>query len=70
MLIPSGEPRVELGVEQIQARIIGYNGRYKFTGATHAVVHGRGPGHAKKKKERDLSAHVSETCEYGIGILY
>ena len=55
-------PRVELGVEQIRAGIIGYNGRYKFAGATHAAVHGRGPGHAKKKEE-DLSAHVSETCE-------
>jgi hypothetical protein len=34
LVIPSGAPRVELGVEQIRARIIGYSGRYKFVGAT------------------------------------
>jgi hypothetical protein len=33
LVIPSGAPRVELGVDQSRAQIIGYRGLYMFTGA-------------------------------------
>jgi hypothetical protein len=62
-MIPCGVPRVELGVDRIPAGIFRYRGRYKFAGATHALVHGRGPGPTKKKEERDLGAHVRYTGE-------
>jgi hypothetical protein len=58
---PSGSPRLELGVDRIRARLVGYYGRYEFAESAHTVVHRRGLGLAKERKERGLSVIVSET---------
>ena len=62
-MIPSGAPRVELGVNRSRARIIGYCGWYKLArvAAPPSVV--GGPGLAKMRKKKDLGAHVSDTDE-------
>jgi hypothetical protein len=61
-VIPSGAPRVELGIDRSRAWIVGYCGWHKFAGAPTppSVVE---TGLAMKRKERGLSAHVKDTGE-------
>jgi hypothetical protein len=54
---------VKLSVSQTRALAVALSGQYKLTGAWPVTVRRRGPRAVKKKKEKGLSAFVSDLNE-------